>query len=278
MPSARCLRRSPPTRTCTRSSRSSCGPGRPVTCSRPSPRPTSASRSPSSCSTSQRRSALVDAKRGKVPAYAYPEAAARALSRAVRYAEWRAAPRPTVPAFPDVDAEPAKDIVAGLPGRAPGGGWLPRGDVSALLRSLPDTAGTGRRGQPVTGGTEVVDRRERRPDVRAARGVRARRGYRRGPRRPGRPARAADRGGRRHADQLDQVRAVAARSSRRARRRPRGAARRAAARLPARRRPPGNHRARPQPGHRHPRRRVVLDARIRVAPQVPQDPFLRRLR
>jgi acyl-CoA synthetase (NDP forming)/GNAT superfamily N-acetyltransferase len=34
---------------------------------------------------------LVDGRGGKVPAYAYPEVAARALSRAVRYAEWRTA-------------------------------------------------------------------------------------------------------------------------------------------------------------------------------------------
>src|SRR6201999_3276698 len=48
---------------------------------------------------------LVDGRGGRVPAYAYPEVAARALSRAVRYAEWRAAPRRIVPAFPDVQAE-----------------------------------------------------------------------------------------------------------------------------------------------------------------------------
>ena len=32
----------------------------------------------------------LDTRRGKVPAYAYPEAAARALARAARYAQWRA--------------------------------------------------------------------------------------------------------------------------------------------------------------------------------------------
>ena len=98
---------------------------------------------------------VVDAKRGKVPAYAYPEVAARALSRAVRYAEWRAAPRPTVPAFPDVDAAPARDIVADYLSRAPGGGWLPRGDVSALLRryGIPLVPAAQ---SVVTGGTQVV--------------------------------------------------------------------------------------------------------------------------
>ena len=64
---------------------------------------------------------LVDAKRGKAPSYAYPETAARALSRAVKYAEWRAAPRRTVPAFPDVDTEAAREIVHAFLARQPGG-------------------------------------------------------------------------------------------------------------------------------------------------------------
>jgi acyl-CoA synthetase (NDP forming)/GNAT superfamily N-acetyltransferase len=98
---------------------------------------------------------VVDAKRGKVPAYAYPEVAARALSRAVRYAEWRAAPRPTVPAFPDVDAAPARNVVADYLSRAPGGGWLPRGDVSALLRTYGIPLVPAAQSM-VTGGTEVV--------------------------------------------------------------------------------------------------------------------------
>ncbi|HEY6497162.1 MAG TPA: GNAT family N-acetyltransferase [Trebonia sp.] len=76
---------------------------------------------------------LVDARGGKAPAYAYPEAAARALSRAVRYAEWRATPRRTVPALPDVDADGAREIVHAFLAREPGGGWLPPPDVTALL-------------------------------------------------------------------------------------------------------------------------------------------------
>jgi acyl-CoA synthetase (NDP forming)/GNAT superfamily N-acetyltransferase len=77
---------------------------------------------------------LVDAKNGKVPAYAYPETAARALSRAVRYEEWRATPRQTVPAFPDVEADRARDVVQAFLAKQPDGGWLPRSDVIALLR------------------------------------------------------------------------------------------------------------------------------------------------
>jgi acyl-CoA synthetase (NDP forming)/GNAT superfamily N-acetyltransferase len=76
---------------------------------------------------------LAAAKGGRVPAYAYPETAARALSRAVRYAEWRSAPRRTVPAFPDVNAERAREIVHAFLLGQPGGGWLPDSDVIALL-------------------------------------------------------------------------------------------------------------------------------------------------
>jgi acyl-CoA synthetase (NDP forming)/GNAT superfamily N-acetyltransferase len=76
---------------------------------------------------------LARAKGRRVPAYAYPETAARALSRAVRYAEWRAAPRRTVPAFPDVNAERAREIVHAFLLGQPNGGWLPDSDVIALL-------------------------------------------------------------------------------------------------------------------------------------------------
>jgi acyl-CoA synthetase (NDP forming)/GNAT superfamily N-acetyltransferase len=78
---------------------------------------------------------LVDGRAGKVPAYAYPEVAARALSRAARYAEWRAAPRQTVPAFPDVDPQQARQIVHGFLAGQPDGGWLPPPDLAQLLRT-----------------------------------------------------------------------------------------------------------------------------------------------
>jgi acyl-CoA synthetase (NDP forming)/GNAT superfamily N-acetyltransferase len=77
---------------------------------------------------------LVDAAGGKAPAYAYPETAARALARAVKYAEWRATPRQTVPALADVDAERAREVVHTFLAKQPDGGWLPESDVTALLR------------------------------------------------------------------------------------------------------------------------------------------------
>ena len=102
---------------------------------------------------------LVDVKGGKVPAYAYPEVAARALSRAVRYAEWRATPNRTVPVFPDVDAEQAREIVHAYLAKHPEGGWLPGPDAEALLRlyriPLVAAAGGGAAGD-VPGGTELM--------------------------------------------------------------------------------------------------------------------------
>jgi acyl-CoA synthetase (NDP forming)/GNAT superfamily N-acetyltransferase len=77
---------------------------------------------------------LIDAKGGKVPAYAYPEAAARALARAARYAEWRAAPHTVGPPFADVDAERGRELVRAFLAIEPDGGWLPEADVVTLLR------------------------------------------------------------------------------------------------------------------------------------------------
>ncbi len=100
---------------------------------------------------------LVDVKGGKVPAYAYPEVAARALSRAVRYAEWRATPRQTVPVFLDVDADRAREIVHAFLAEHPDGGWLPGPGVTALLGlyRIP-LAATTAAGTDVSGGIEVM--------------------------------------------------------------------------------------------------------------------------
>ncbi|MGD0699964.1 MAG: GNAT family N-acetyltransferase [Trebonia sp.] len=76
---------------------------------------------------------LIDAKDGRVPVYAYPEAAASALARAARYAEWRAAPHAVLPAFADVDAERGRELVRAFLVTEPDGGWLPKGDVTTLL-------------------------------------------------------------------------------------------------------------------------------------------------
>ncbi|MFY9776585.1 MAG: acetate--CoA ligase family protein, partial [Trebonia sp.] len=99
---------------------------------------------------------LLDAKNGKVPAYGYPEAAAGALARAARYGEWRSAPHTPVPGFSDVDAAGARAMIRGFLAHAPDGGWLPPADVTALLRlyGIPLVSETEAR--TITGGTEVI--------------------------------------------------------------------------------------------------------------------------
>jgi acyl-CoA synthetase (NDP forming)/L-amino acid N-acyltransferase YncA len=75
----------------------------------------------------------LDTRRGKVPAYAYPEAAARALARAARYAQWRGTPRTAPPELADVDPERGRELVHAFLAASPLGGWLPRSEVDALL-------------------------------------------------------------------------------------------------------------------------------------------------
>jgi acyl-CoA synthetase (NDP forming)/GNAT superfamily N-acetyltransferase len=69
-----------------------------------------------------------------VPAYSYPEAAARALARAARYGSWRSRPTGTVPGFTDVRAADARSIVDSFLARMPGGGWLSAEEADGLLR------------------------------------------------------------------------------------------------------------------------------------------------
>jgi acyl-CoA synthetase (NDP forming) len=99
---------------------------------------------------------LLDAKNGKIPAYEYPEAAAGALARAAMYGEWRSAPHTPVPGFGDVDADEARAVIRRFLAHAPGGGWLPPADVTALLRlyGIPLVSET--EASTITGGTEVI--------------------------------------------------------------------------------------------------------------------------
>ena len=77
---------------------------------------------------------LLDGADGKrIPAYDCPEAAAGAMARAAAYGTWRAAPAGPVPAFPDILTAPARALVHGFLSRAPGGGWLPAREATALL-------------------------------------------------------------------------------------------------------------------------------------------------
>jgi acyl-CoA synthetase (NDP forming)/GNAT superfamily N-acetyltransferase len=68
-----------------------------------------------------------------VPAYAYPESAARALGHAARYGAWRATPPGSVPELDGLRPERARELVDSFLARAPGGGWLPRPQAVELL-------------------------------------------------------------------------------------------------------------------------------------------------
>jgi acyl-CoA synthetase (NDP forming)/L-amino acid N-acyltransferase YncA len=99
---------------------------------------------------------LLDAKNGKVPAYGYPEAAAGALARAARYGEWRSAPHTPVPGFGDVDAAGARAVIRGFFAHAPDGGWLPPAGVTALLRLYGIPLVSEAEARTITGETEVI--------------------------------------------------------------------------------------------------------------------------
>jgi acyl-CoA synthetase (NDP forming)/GNAT superfamily N-acetyltransferase len=70
---------------------------------------------------------------GQIPVYDIPRAAAAALAHAARYGAWRAEPHGQVPSFPDLRAADARALVTGFLHREPGGGWLPPDKTADLL-------------------------------------------------------------------------------------------------------------------------------------------------
>ena len=68
-----------------------------------------------------------------IPAYAYPESAARALGHAVRYGAWRATPAGSAPVLEDLRQDQARELVARFLAGTPGGGWLPLERTVELL-------------------------------------------------------------------------------------------------------------------------------------------------
>ena len=71
---------------------------------------------------------------GTVPAYAYPEAAARALARSARYGSWRTRPPGVTPELAGLRVADARSIIDSFLARMPGGGWLSADEADALLR------------------------------------------------------------------------------------------------------------------------------------------------
>jgi acetyl coenzyme A synthetase (ADP forming)-like protein len=69
---------------------------------------------------------------GAIPAFAFPEDAARALARAVQYGIWRESPEGDIPRFDDVRPEEAGAVIAAVLGRRKD--WLAPDEVEQLLR------------------------------------------------------------------------------------------------------------------------------------------------
>jgi acyl-CoA synthetase (NDP forming)/GNAT superfamily N-acetyltransferase len=68
-----------------------------------------------------------------VPAYAYPESAARALGHAARYGMWQATPPGRVPDLDGLHQDRARELIAGFLAGTPAGGWLPPDPAVELL-------------------------------------------------------------------------------------------------------------------------------------------------
>jgi acyl-CoA synthetase (NDP forming) len=68
-----------------------------------------------------------------LPAYAYPEGAARALGHAVRYRAWRERPQGRVPELPGLRAADARELLARFLADHPSGGQLSRDQAAELL-------------------------------------------------------------------------------------------------------------------------------------------------
>jgi acyl-CoA synthetase (NDP forming)/GNAT superfamily N-acetyltransferase len=68
-----------------------------------------------------------------VPAYAYPESAARALGHAARYGAWRATPPGNVPELEGVNRDRARQLAESFLAEHAEGGWLPREQAAELL-------------------------------------------------------------------------------------------------------------------------------------------------
>lgn len=98
----------------------------------------------------------------RVPCYAYPEYAARALALAWSYGKWRARPPGREPQFSDVRRADAAKVIAAHLGRFPEGGWLTSAECMELLDcyGLPvaDWRSAGSAGAAVRAAAEIGGR------------------------------------------------------------------------------------------------------------------------
>ncbi|HUB39540.1 MAG TPA: GNAT family N-acetyltransferase [Streptosporangiaceae bacterium] len=75
------------------------------------------------------------AGRPRLPVYSYPESAARALSHAAGYREWRDSQQGHVPELAGIDQAGAHALVSAFLADQPAGGWLATADAVSLLHS-----------------------------------------------------------------------------------------------------------------------------------------------
>jgi acyl-CoA synthetase (NDP forming)/GNAT superfamily N-acetyltransferase len=78
---------------------------------------------------------LASGRRGRLPSYAYPESAARALGRAAWYGRWRERPRGTLLELEADARQAARAAVAEAGPALAAGGWLAPDAVAALLEA-----------------------------------------------------------------------------------------------------------------------------------------------
>jgi acetate---CoA ligase (ADP-forming) len=74
-------------------------------------------------------------EREVIPSYLFPEAAAKVLTRATRYAEWRAKPLAMVPGFADINKDAAGEIVSRAI-KERGAGWLLEEESRSVLTAF----------------------------------------------------------------------------------------------------------------------------------------------
>lgn len=73
----------------------------------------------------------------RVPAYQFPESAARALGRVANYAEWKTAAAGSLPSFADIDEARARTVVEAALRRLDGqDGWMAPDEVANVLESF----------------------------------------------------------------------------------------------------------------------------------------------
>jgi acetyl coenzyme A synthetase (ADP forming)-like protein len=94
------------------------------------------------CLMSGDGASVVHTEHETIPAYLFPESAAKVLAKAANYAEWRAKPLASVPGFPDLQTEEARQVVEDAIASR-GECWLSATEAQRVLSAfgIPQAAG-----------------------------------------------------------------------------------------------------------------------------------------